>query len=44
MRLAAHLGSLERDNIENHAIGGKKHVEIALEVVFGQFVGEVPDI
>lgn len=34
MRLASHLHRLERNNIEDDAIGSKQHVQVSLEVFF----------
>jgi len=41
MRLTAHLHSLERNNVENDAIGGEEHVQVALEIFLLQRVGKV---
>lgn len=41
MRLPAHLGRLECDDVEDHAVGREQHVQAALEVVFGELVGQV---
>lgn len=39
--LAAHLRSLEGDNIENNTVCGEEHVQVPLEVILGELVGEV---
>lgn len=44
VRLAAHLGRLERDDVDDDAIRGEEHVQISLEVVLGELVGEVADV
>ena len=44
MGLAAHLGRLEGDDVEDGAVDGKEHVEGAFEVVLGELVGEVGDV
>lgn len=44
MRLAAHLHGLEGHDIEDDAIGRKEHVQVALEVFFGQLVGQVAKV
>jgi hypothetical protein len=41
MRLAPHLSRLESYDVENDAIGGKQHVEVALEVLLWELVGEI---
>lgn len=41
MRLAAHLGSLHGDDVEDRAVDGEKHVQSALQVILLQFVGQV---
>lgn len=42
--LAAHLGGLEGDDVEDDAVGGEEHVEVSLEVGLGELVGEVADV
>jgi hypothetical protein len=42
--LAAHLGCLEGYDVEDDAVGGKEHVQAALEVVFGELVGEAANV
>jgi hypothetical protein len=44
VRLSAHLHSLERDNIQNDAIGCKQHVQVALEIFLRQLVVEIVDV
>jgi hypothetical protein len=44
VRLTTHLHSLERDNIQNDAIGCKQHVQVALKVFLWQLVVEVVDV
>lgn len=44
VRLAAHLHGLERNHVQNDAIGSKQHVEVALKVFLGQLVVEVADV
>lgn len=44
VRLTAHLHCLERDNVQNNAVGREQHVEIALEVLLGQLIIKVVDV
>jgi len=44
VRLPAHLGRLERNYIQDDTIGRKEHVQVALQVFFGQLVVEIVNI
>lgn len=44
VRLPAHFHSLERDNIQNDAIGCTQHVQVALKVFFWQLVVEIVNV
>jgi hypothetical protein len=41
MRLAPHLPRLKGYDVEDDAVGGEEHVEVALEVLLRELVGEV---
>jgi hypothetical protein len=39
MRLTTHFGRLQRDNIQDRAIGAEQAVETAAEIFFLEFIG-----
>jgi hypothetical protein len=41
MCLAAHLGSLHGDNVEDGSVYGEEHVQSALQVILLELVGQV---
>ena len=41
MCLSPHLGCFQRNNVKDDAVGGKKHVKIALQVFFLELIWEV---
>jgi hypothetical protein len=44
MGLAAHLQGLERNNVENRAIGRKEHVQLAAKILLFELVVEVGEV
>ena len=44
MCLPAHLGRFERDDVKHDAVGCEEHVEVPLQVRFGELVGQVLDV
>lgn len=44
MGLSAHFGGFDGGDVEDWTVGGEEHVQVAFEVVFLQFFGEIGNV
>jgi hypothetical protein len=44
MGLPAHFGGFDGGDVEDWTVGGEEHVQVAFEVVFLQFFGEIGNV